>query len=142
MGVGHAIAQNLNDVWVMEHTQGHHLSPKLLRAFESVWVETLDGHGDSVGELGLVDVAESATADDKVSGEVFGGPPQLGHGDLESGVEGSAIIDGNGGEQLGCSCSCRHGVLDFLGFLAFNFSTQHGQESKEHDDYDRGRSMR
>ena len=87
IGPVHAIAENLNDFRVVEHTQGHHLRAKLSRAFESVWVQSLDGHGDAVREPGLVDKAEPAIADDKVFGEVFGGHPQLDHGELEGGVE-------------------------------------------------------
>ena len=97
IGAAHAIAENLSDIWVMEHTQCHHLRPKLPKAFESVWVESLDGHGDAVGELGLVDGSEAATADDKLWGEVFGSRPQLSHGEFEVGVEGSALIDGGDG---------------------------------------------
>ena len=81
IGVRHAIAENIDDVWVAELTQYLHLGPKLSKALESILVELPDGDGDAVGELGLVDEAEAAVADDQVGGEVVGGDNELLRGD-------------------------------------------------------------
>ena len=111
-----------------EVTQGFHLGSKLSKPLESVWVQFLDGDGDAVGELSLVDESEAAVADDQVGGEVLGGDDQLVHGDSEVGVEGSALIDGDGRVlgYLGSSVAVGRCGSGFLGL-----STEDDQESED-----------
>lgn len=92
VGTGDAVSEHLDDVGVTESAESFHLGAEFTEALKGVWVELLDGDGDAVGELGAVDEAEAAVADDEVGGEVVCGDRKLCHGDLVEGrVKGGAL---------------------------------------------------